>query len=63
MVDADNKLFIEILKMLRTACSSKMECESCPIYDKNNVDCLLAVGKLGGHPAFWDIEKLEDKEC
>lgn len=52
MVDADNKLFIDILKMLRTACSSKMECESCPVYDEDNVDCLLAVGKLGGHPAF-----------
>lgn len=63
MVGADNKLFIEILKMLRTACSSKMECESCPVYDKDSIDCMLAIEKLGGPPNFWNIEKLEDKEC
>lgn len=52
MVDTDNKYFIELLKMMRATCSSKMECESCPVYDEDNVDCLLAVGKLGEHPAF-----------
>ena len=52
------KKIIKALRIIKKYCNKKIDCDSCPFYDKNIEDCCLMEADMK-YPAQWNVKQIK----